>query len=89
MKLKKIKNLFLLSSSITIIPTIAMSCDKNEEPGNNTGTTDKQVTPPIPEVNPTYSSTTTTNKILTPGNGGEDSKTPDNDNPTVRTQMKT
>ncbi|MCU9937244.1 variable surface lipoprotein [Mycoplasmopsis felis] len=47
MKLKKIKYLFLLSSSITIIPAIAMSCDKNEEPGNNTGTTDKQVTPPI------------------------------------------
>ncbi|MCU9939879.1 hypothetical protein NW739_03990 [Mycoplasmopsis felis] len=62
MKLKKIKNLFLLSSSITIIPTIAMSCDKNEEPGNNTGTTDKQVTPPIPGKIRTYSSTTTTNK---------------------------
>ncbi|MCU9938552.1 hypothetical protein NWQ34_02600 [Mycoplasmopsis felis] len=64
MKLKKIKNLFLLSSSITIIPTIAMSCDKNEEPGNNTGTTDKQVTPPIPGKIQTYSSTTTTNKVL-------------------------
>ncbi|MCU9932486.1 variable surface lipoprotein [Mycoplasmopsis cynos] len=47
MKLKKIKYLFLLSSSITIIPAIAMSCDKNEKTGNNTGTTDKQVTPPI------------------------------------------
>ncbi|MCU9931500.1 hypothetical protein NW733_02060 [Mycoplasmopsis felis] len=69
MKLKKIKYLFLLSSSITIIPAIAMSCDKNEEPGNNTGTTDKQVTPPI--------------KFLRPGNGGEDSKTLDNDNPTI------
>lgn len=61
MKLKKIKYLFLLSSSITIIPAIAMSCDKNEEPGNNTGTTDKQVTPPIPgKIH--FSSTTTTNK---------------------------
>ncbi|BBU47413.1 hypothetical protein [Mycoplasmopsis felis] len=83
MKLKKIKYLFLLSSSITIIPAIAMSCDKNEEPGNNTGTTDKQVTPSIPEPNPAPTPQPLPPISPAPGNGGEDSKTPDNDNPTV------
>ncbi|WP_322900649.1 hypothetical protein [Mycoplasmopsis felis] len=83
MKLKKIKYLFLLSSSITIIPAIAMSCDKNEEPGKNTGTTDKQVTPPIPEPNPAPTPQPLPPISPAPGNGGQDSKTPDNDNPTV------